>query len=199
MNDQGWETVIAARLRLLAAADQAEQASPRVENLVRSAYRRYYGASRTRWDWVVWGAVAASLLAFLALTAPWAPRTAVPAAKPGASPASPSRLEAPVRPAPLPAPRREPRARRYNVQAKPAPAPAARELTTDFIPLVYDDTLGADETHQVVRVRLSRSSLASFGVPIEEELPAGRVQADVLLGGDGTARAIRFVRYSQER
>jgi hypothetical protein len=44
-----------------------------------------------------------------------------------------------------------------------------------------------------MRVRLSRRSLAGFGVPIEEASAADDLQADVLVGEDGVARAIRLV------
>ena len=45
-----------------------------------------------------------------------------------------------------------------------------------------------------LRVELPRSALSSFGIPVNAEQSGGRVKADVLLGDDGTARAIRFVR-----
>jgi hypothetical protein len=50
------------------------------------------------------------------------------------------------------------------------------------------------ETTHLVRVELPRSALTSFGIPLDAERTGGRVKADVLLGEDGTARAIRFVR-----
>ena len=45
----------------------------------------------------------------------------------------------------------------------------------------------------VVRVRLPRSAMRLAGLPVNEERLAERIQADVLLGQDGTARAVRFV------
>jgi hypothetical protein len=189
MKEQGWEAMMAARLRLLAAADEQDQAPARVEAALRAAYRRRYGTRRGSWPWVVaWGAVAASVLAFVAFTAPARRRPEEPRPAIENTPPPPARLEA----SPVPGmPRRGPRAKRYNAAA---PVPAGREVATEFIPLVYGDTLGAEETHQVVRVRLSRAALVSFGVPVNEEQAGGRVQADVVLGGDGMARAIRFVR-----
>jgi hypothetical protein len=41
---------------------------------------------------------------------------------------------------------------------------------------------------------LPRSALASLGLPMNVERANERVKADVLLGHDGLARAIRFVR-----
>ena len=200
MKEQGWETMIAARLRLLASADREEQAPPRVEGFLRSAYRVHCGSRRGRWAWVAWGAVAASVLAFLAITAPWSQGSRTPQAEPDATPpAAPSRLEPPAPPSPLPVQRRTPRPRRYNVGVEPRRVPGVRELVTEFIPLVDDDLLEGEETRQVVRVRVSRASLVSFGLPVTDDAPAGRIQADVILGVDGMARAIRFVRASEER
>jgi hypothetical protein len=47
---------------------------------------------------------------------------------------------------------------------------------------------------QVMRVELPRSALMSFGLPMDMERATERIKADVLVGNDGLARAIRFVR-----
>jgi hypothetical protein len=70
----------------------------------------------------------------------------------------------------------------------------AREITTEFIPLMQDAGFAQSEGVHLVRVELPRSALSSFGIPVNAEQSGGRVKADVLLGEDGTARAIRFVR-----
>ena len=68
---------------------------------------------------------------------------------------------------------------------------SAEEITTEFIPL---SGFTQSEGVHLVRVELPRSALTSFGIPVNAERAGGRVKADVLLGEDGTARAIRFVR-----
>jgi hypothetical protein len=68
------------------------------------------------------------------------------------------------------------------------------EIVTDFMPLTYGAALSPNEGGQLVRVELPRSALASFGLPMNADVTGGRVKADVLLGHDGLARAIRFVR-----
>ena len=73
-------------------------------------------------------------------------------------------------------------------------ANAERESTTEFLPLTYGSNLAQIEDGQVVRVELPRSALQSFGFPVNAERAGERVKADVLLGHDGVARAIRFVR-----
>ena len=199
MNQQGWETMIATRLRLLAAADKDNQAPPRVEAALRAAYRQYYRPRRAVWPWIAaWGSVAAAVLVLWTFTAARRRSPSEPAIENRPAPAAPARLEA--KPAPLlPVPRRAARPKRYNASARSAPAPAKREIATEFLSLVDTDLGLVEDNQQVVRVRLPRAALASFGLPVEEEDAGGRVQADVVLGGDGMARAIRFVRVSQVR
>jgi hypothetical protein len=79
--------------------------------------------------------------------------------------------------------------------ARPAVAVSPdEEIATDFMPLTYDGSFSQIDDGQLVRVELPRSALHSFGLPVSAERGGGRVKADVLLGHDGVARAIRFVR-----
>lgn len=71
---------------------------------------------------------------------------------------------------------------------------ANEEIRTEFLPLTYGANLSQLDDGQVVRVELPRSALQSFGLPMNAERAGERVKADVLLGHDGVARAIRFVR-----
>ena len=68
------------------------------------------------------------------------------------------------------------------------------EIATDFIPLTHRGSFAQWEGGQVVRVELPRSAMASFGLPVNLERAGERVKADVVVGNDGMARAIRFVR-----
>jgi hypothetical protein len=69
------------------------------------------------------------------------------------------------------------------------------ERVTEFISLVADAPAATPlESGQLVRVQLPRAALASLGLPLNVERGNEPVKADVLLGGDGLARAIRFVR-----
>jgi hypothetical protein len=68
------------------------------------------------------------------------------------------------------------------------------EIATDFMPLTYGAAMSPNEGGQLVRVELPRSALATLGLPINVDNASERVKADVLLGHDGLARAIRFVR-----
>lgn len=66
------------------------------------------------------------------------------------------------------------------------------EVTTDFMPLSFTENVAGDSL-QLVRVALPRSALASFGLPINTERAGQPIKADVVVGNDGVARAIRFV------
>jgi hypothetical protein len=78
---------------------------------------------------------------------------------------------------------------------------AARESATvaqvsgnEYLPLTYLADATAMESGTVVRVELSRSALISLGVPVEPDRADETLKADVVLGDDGVARAIRLVR-----
>ena len=82
-------------------------------------------------------------------------------------------------------------------QQTPTPAPRG-EVATAFFPLTYSSLPISNA--QLVRVQVPRSALASFGLaPIDVPSPAAggtasaTVAADVLVGEDGVARAVRFV------
>lgn len=68
------------------------------------------------------------------------------------------------------------------------------EIATDFIPLMNRETFSEMEGGQLMRVELPRSALMSFGLPMDMERATERIKADVVVGYDGLARAIRFVR-----
>ena len=70
----------------------------------------------------------------------------------------------------------------------------AGEITTAFLPLLDGDDLDALDGSQLVRVELPGSALMAVGLPVDEEMANASVKADVLLGHDGLARAIRFIR-----
>ncbi len=69
----------------------------------------------------------------------------------------------------------------------------APEVVTEYFPL-NGNSLTTNEEMQVVRVKLPRHVLAAFGLPVNEARANERVTADVLLGADGLAHAVRFVR-----
>ena len=79
-------------------------------------------------------------------------------------------------------------------QPQQADAPViTRELVTEFFPLGYSNVPARGG--YVVRMQVPRSALASFGItPIGSDVSPSGVLADVVIGDDGLARAVRFVR-----
>jgi hypothetical protein len=74
----------------------------------------------------------------------------------------------------------------------PPPRDAARPLRTEFIPVAYAEPLRPEESARIVRVRVPRTTLVSFGLPVNPERLDDRIEADVLLGEDNLVRAVRF-------
>jgi hypothetical protein len=68
-----------------------------------------------------------------------------------------------------------------------------KELATDFVLVGYGNALDLQDGGQLVRVELPRSAMATFGLPMNMDRADERIKADVLVGTDGLARAIRFV------
>jgi hypothetical protein len=73
------------------------------------------------------------------------------------------------------------------------PAPAVPEVATKFYALPDADIFAPVEDATVVRVQLPRSAMRMVGLPVNEERAGERIRADVVLGQDGIARAVRFV------
>jgi hypothetical protein len=67
------------------------------------------------------------------------------------------------------------------------------EIATDFIPIGYLSAANLQDGGQIVRVQLPRAALVNFGLPVNMDRYNEKVKADVLLGVDGRAHAIRFV------
>ena len=74
--------------------------------------------------------------------------------------------------------------RRAPLPAVPATVPG------EGVPLVIDP-FGDPTALSVMRVRMSRSALASLGFPIMDPDAAGVVDVEMLVGEDGVARSIR--------
>jgi hypothetical protein len=68
------------------------------------------------------------------------------------------------------------------------------EDATDFIPLSYGGVQKPMESGEVIRLEMPRPALIAFGLPVNVEQADAPVKAELLLGEDGMARAIRFLR-----
>lgn len=86
---------------------------------------------------------------------------------------------------------------RPNLPTAADGAVVTRELVTEFFPLRYSNVPARGG--YVVRMQVPRTALASFGATA----PAGisndpNILADVVVGDDGLARAVRFVQVIEE-
>lgn len=80
-----------------------------------------------------------------------------------------------------------------TIAQKPSKSLTVAEVTTDFMPLGDTSVVNLQDGAQVVRVEMPRYAMARFGLPVNMERYDERVKADVWVGVDGLARAIRFV------
>jgi hypothetical protein len=155
-------------LRALAESDREKEAPPEVEIRLKAAFRRKY--KRRVWPYFAVAAVAAGMAFFVRVPKPQTMEIAVvtpPVPALGIAKAAPPRV---VR-------RKQP-----------------QEIVTEFYPLMEDPP--PFERGELLRVSLPAAAMRSVGVPVSEDRLTELVQADVLVGQEGLARAIRFVNTS---
>jgi hypothetical protein len=180
------ESYLSDALRMLAEAGPRE-APDHVEAALKEAFRRQRGSRRRRRATVgaiVTGAVAAGIAVFAGIPRPAGQpeRIAVRSAPPAIAWVKPQAQ--PTRVAPIHKPARRP--------------PADRLATAEFVPLPFGDDALVGESSTIVRLELPRSALRMAGFNVAQERANDRVQADVVLGADGLAHAVRFVRFTEQ-
>ncbi len=170
------EEYITSALRALAEQDRDREAPEEVEIRVLQAFRRRRARGKLKAVALAGLAAAAAITLFFARPQP---KQAAPI---------PVRQQ-PVAVAAAPAPEQKatPRAR----AAKRQP----REIVTQFFPLM--DAPPPFERGELLRVMVPASIMRQVGLPVNEDRLGDRVYADVLVGQEGLARAIRFVSYEQ--
>jgi hypothetical protein len=67
------------------------------------------------------------------------------------------------------------------------------EIATDYFPIDFGSSMQPIDGGQIVRIKLPRSALRNYGLPVDPLRADEAVKADVVIGNDGMARAIRFV------
>ncbi len=92
-------------------------------------------------------------------------------------------------------PSRHPARSAVQLAAAEAPDWADPETAAEdgFIALPNAAQITPDEEVNMVRLELPRSSMIALGYPVSADQTSERVEADVVLGPDGMARAVRFV------
>lgn len=173
-----------------------EDAPAHVEKILLAAYRNHH--QRASWrrmvEWGSVGAAAAVLLIFL-WTATWHSRgqSSSPAPSKEISAQSGSRQEAAVR------------ASTNQGEANAASAGSVNEpvvveiprnesyVASDFVPVPFTGAIDADDPGMIVRVQLTRASLAQLGYPVAETPDEDLILADVLVGEDGWPRGVKLI------
>ena len=158
-------------LKALAENDRELEAPAAVEVRLRAAFRRKY--ARPKWPYLVMAAALTAGMTLFFIPQPKVEMMTIAVATPSV----------PVVPVSKPAPRK--------VVHRKQP----KEVMTEFYSLMEDAP--PFERGEIFRVSLPASAMKSVGLPVSEEHLDDRIQADVLVGEEGLARAIRFVRYEQ--
>jgi len=177
---------LGAGLRSLAEELRRVEAPPRVEAGVTAAFRSQapFQVRRSGLSWwtpvFAWASTAAAMTALAFSLLRTVPSTTV---KPGTV-AAPHRTAQPV------------------VQWAAAETPVAADADQDedsaglgdgFIRLPNATRIEPNEDVNVVRVEVTGSAMIAMGLPVSEDRASETLLADVALGPDGMARAVRFV------
>jgi len=167
------QDVVDEALRALRRADAGIEAGPEAEIRALLAFRRY---RRRRASQRI-GIMIASAAAVVALAFFYRPIRETPRA---------ALAQAPVETAAPPVAASEPRPELKHVAEK-----RPREIATDFFPLL--ESQPPTERAMLVRVTVPAATMRAFGLPVGDQYLSDPVQADLLVGQDDLARAIRFV------
>jgi len=210
------ERSLSMDLRALVADMNSLGAPEQVETFLLGAFneqRLMPQAPPQRWNYLALAAAAVLLVAFAIGLAAWnlrAPLESVSgdvvASKPIVDTPRPVGSSSPgPQPSATAKPKRESdsrkrrqvgKARRSNLRfdaSQRVAALAETEVATDFMPIGYVNSATLQDSGSIVRVELPRSTIVSMGFAMNMDRYGERVKADVLMGADGLARAIRFV------
>ena len=183
-------------LRTLAESDSGREAPAEVEVRLREAFAIERGRLGRAAMWRragLWtAAAAAAIVAVVIFT-----QGRFSKEGPRSSPPPVTAVVRPVPRQPVPGVTEQPPAAskpaRRTRRARPEPQP--REVVTDFFPLM--DVAPTFERGALIRVSVPAASMRSVGFPVSEDHLADPIHADVLVGEEGLARAIRFVKLEQ--
>lgn len=192
------EEALTSGLQSLAEEMASMDAPPEIEQRLREAFRFHRVSRRSNTRYWIAAVAAVLLIAISVIALRWrtdqpVPMTAEVPAPPQVKEGPPPVVETPQKhevvahkpPRRRSSPRRAPRSEAANH--------VTREIATDFMPLGYLNPATLQDGGQIVRVELPRSALVNFGLPVNMDRYHEKVKADVLLGVDGLAHAIRFV------
>jgi Putative zinc-finger len=207
------ERQLSQGLRALAATTAADGSSDAVQRRLREIFAERQGAGQpaaavaaTRSEWTRWLRVAAALLVAAGAVAGWRmvrsgprtdaadPRTTAVAELPKPEqPQVPSTVQTSVPDGRRPslAGDRTGRARAAGRQVRAVAPPVVRPV--GFVELPGAVGLPDFESGQIIRMEIPVTSLPTYGIEILPDAQGTPVEADLLVGQDGQARAIRLV------
>jgi hypothetical protein len=186
-------TALAEASQVMGESTRGEQAPPQIEAALLSAFRSHYRRKswQRRLEWAIIGAAAAVLLLFVwlgngkqkaqSITTPHKDAASQSGAPLQAGVSEPSKLVSLTS---------------ANVATNTETVASANEayLASDFVPVPYSGSIVADDPGMVVRVQLTRASLAQLGYPVAETPDEDLIMADVLVGEDGWPRGAKLIR-----
>jgi len=167
-----------------------EQTPPRVEALLVAAFQNHH--HRASWrrtlEWASVGAAAAVLLIFL-----WTaggrskgPSSSAPRKDASSQSGMPQEAKAPASPALN-------EATLVADAEVPDASGSGTYAASDFVPVPFTGAIAPDDPGMIVRVQLTRSSLAQLGYPVAETPDEDLILADVLVGEDGWPRGVKLI------
>jgi hypothetical protein len=182
--------VLAEATEIIAQGARSQQTPPHVEAALIAAFRKH--PRRASWrhslEWASVGAAAAILLIFL-WTANWRSKgqtSPVPNKDVSSQSALPQEAKALSTPGQVDV--------ASDTDAAGADASAKEPYAaSDFVPVPYTAAIAADDPGMVVRVQLTRASLAQLGYPVAETPDEDLILADVLVGEDGWPRGVKLI------
>jgi hypothetical protein len=175
---------------MLGRSARGEEAPPQVEASVLAAFRSHHRRAswRRRVEWASVGAAAAVLLVFLWTSNGRSKREPSPTPRKDVSSQSGMPLEA--------------KTAATSEQDDAAPATEAEipeapvnepYAASDFVPVPFTGSITSDDPGMIVRVQLTRASLAQLGYPVAETPDEDLILADVLVGVDGWPRGVKLI------
>ena len=181
---------LAEASEMIGGSARREQTPSHVEAQLLAAFRDHH--RRASWrrtlEWGSVGAVAAVLLVFLWTVRGRSRGPSSPAPKKDVSSQSRMPLQATAPSASMP------------VETTPAAAATVADdsvtgtyVASDFVPVPFTNGITADDPGMVVRVQLTRASLAQLGYPVAETPDEDLILADVFVGEDGWPRGVKLI------
>ena len=181
---------LAEATEMMGKSAREEQAPPLVEAALLAAFRNHH--RRASWrrslEWASVGAAAAVLLVFLWTVSGRSRGQSSPAPRKDVSSQSGMPLEA-----------KTPDISKQD-EATPVAATSSADapqnetyVASDFVPVPFTSAITADDPGMIVRVQLTRASLAQLGYPVAETPDEDLILADVLVGEDGWPRGVKLI------